>query len=96
MEVEKIDQLIEIIVQNFDEKSNIVFVEKKGKNIWSMLSLMQFEDDMEYWDMPTHIRDISGRKGFLFDISINEGRIVSEIQRFIDEHNLDKRDFSLY
>jgi hypothetical protein len=86
------NNLIKIIVQNYDEKNNIVFVEKQGKNIWSMLSLMQFEDDMEYWDMPTRIEEVDGRKGFLFDNNIDSDNLVLEIQRFIDEHKLNERN----
>ncbi|MGZ7445794.1 hypothetical protein [Paenibacillus sp. TH7-28] len=87
--------LIDIIVQNYDEENNIVFIEKQGKNIWTMLSLMQFEDDMEYWDMPTQIEEVAGRKGYLFDNKIDTESLILEIQRFIYEHKLDELDYIL-
>lgn len=82
--------LIEITVQNYDEKYNIVFIEKQGKNMWSILSMMQFEDDMEYWDKPTRIEKIDGKKGFLFDKQIDTEDLVLEIERFIDQHKVNE------
>ncbi|PDY32264.1 hypothetical protein COO17_31215, partial [Bacillus wiedmannii] len=47
------DTKINIIYEDFDKDNIIIFFEKKGRNMCLTFGLYEFENEMEYWDMPT-------------------------------------------
>jgi|GEM_PF-2230483 len=83
--------MIEIFIEKYDEENNIIFIEKEGKNIWGIMSIMQFEDDMEYFGVKITLKELNGIKGYIFNKKIDKELIYLETKRFIEEHDLENR-----
>lgn len=83
--------MIEILIEKYNEENNIIFIEKEGKNIWGIMSMMQFEDDMEYFGIEIIFKELNGRKGYVFSKNIDKELVCSETKRFIEEHDLENR-----
>ena len=81
--------MIQISLEKYDDEKNIGFITKQGKNIWGTLSIMQFEDNMDYFGIKVEHEEINGRKGYVFSNSIDTELFYSETRRFIEEHNLE-------
>lgn len=81
---------IDIIVKDFDNKSNCFIIKRNGKNIFMEMGVCQFEDDMEYWDMPTKLVEFNGEKGYIFSKDEPIDEVTSEIKRFIRRYELEK------
>lgn len=79
-----INTKINIIYEDFDKDNIILFFEKKGINMSLTFGLYEFENEMEYWDMPTKLKKHNGRMGFVFDKNINRTDLEMEIDRFIN------------
>ena len=82
-------KVIQISIKQYDEENDIVFITKEGKNIWGTMSMMQFEDDMDYFGFPVRLEEKSGGKGYVFSKNINKELIYAETKRFIEDHNLE-------
>lgn len=83
--------MVEIFIEKYDEENNIIFIEKEGKNIWGIMSMMQFEGDMEYFGMEITLKELNGKKGYIYNKKIDKELIYLETKRFIEEHNLENR-----
>ncbi|MBD7912076.1 hypothetical protein [Clostridium cibarium] len=83
--------MIEILIEKYNEENNIIFIEKEGKNIWGIMSMMQFEDDMEYFGIEIMFKEFNGRKGYVFSKNIDKELVYLETKRFIEEHDLENR-----
>ena len=86
------DNKINIICEDFDKDNIILFFEKNGINMCFTFGLYEFENEMEYWDMPTKLKNYNGKMGFVFDKNINRTDLKIEIDRFIKHNNLEKKD----
>ncbi|MBU3102412.1 MULTISPECIES: hypothetical protein [Clostridium] len=86
---------VKLIIDEFDDENVIVYVEKAGKNLWKVLSLYDFEEEMDYWEITTQSRNINGKRGFIFSKKIDMELLKSEIYRFVYDHKLDQKDFDL-
>lgn len=84
---------INIIYEDFDKDNIILFFEKNGINMCFTFGLYEFENEMEYWDMPTKLTEYNGKIGFVFDKNINRIDLEMEIDRFIKHNDLGKLDF---
>lgn len=84
--------MIEISIEKYNKENNIIFIEKEGKNIWGIMSMMQFEDEMEYFGIDIEFKDLNGRKGYVFSKDIDKELVYLETKRFIEEHNLENRN----
>ncbi len=83
--------MIQISITQFDKENDIVVITKEGKNIWGTMSMMQFEDDMEYYGMKVRLKEIHGEKGYVFSKDINRDLFFAETKRFIENHKLESR-----
>lgn len=83
--------MIQVIIEKYDEESNIIFIEKQGQNIWGIMSMMQFEDEMEYFGIDIQFKDINGREGYIFSKNVDRELVYSETKRFIEDHDLENR-----
>ncbi|MED4651245.1 hypothetical protein [Bacillus pseudomycoides] len=83
---------INIIYEDFDKDNIILFFNKNGRNMCLTFGLYEFENEMEYWDMPTKLKKCNGKMGFVFDKNINRVDLEIEIDRFIKHNDLDKLD----
>lgn len=86
---------VKIIINEFDDENLIVYVEKEGKNIWKVLSLFDFMDEMDYWGMTTQFKKVNGEGGFIFSNKIDSDLLKSEINRFISDNKIEEQDFDL-
>ncbi|CAM4410006.1 hypothetical protein BAMA_24690 [Bacillus manliponensis] len=80
---------INIIYEEFDKDHVILYVEKNGRNMFLTFGLYEFENEMEYWDIPTKLANYNGKMGFVFDKSIDRTILEMEIERFIKHNELD-------
>ena len=83
--------MIEILIEKYNEENNIIFIEKEGKNIWGIISMMQFEEEMEYFGIEVVFKELNGRKGYVFSKNIDKELVYLETKRFIEEHDLENR-----
>ena len=83
--------MIEISIENYNEENNIIFIEKGNKNIWGIMSMMQFEDDMEYFGIKIELKEFIGKKGYIFSKNIDKELVYLETKRFIEDHDLENR-----
>ena len=81
--------MIRVSIQQYDEENDIIFITKESKNIWGTMSMMQFEDDLDYFGIPVRIGEIDGRKGYVFSRNINRELVYAETKRFIANHKLE-------
>ncbi|WP_298845027.1 hypothetical protein [Clostridium sp.] len=86
---------VRLIIDEFDGENVIVYVEKAGKNLWKVLSLYDFEEEMDYWEIITQLKNVNGKRGFIFSKKIDMELLKSEIYRFVYDHKLDEKDFDL-
>ena len=84
-----------LLIDGFDGENIIVYIEKQGKNLWKALSLHGFEEEMDYWGMTTQLKNINGKRGFIFNKKIDMELLKSEIYRFVYDHKLAQKDFDL-
>lgn len=81
--------MIQVLIKQYDEKNQIAFITKEGKNIWGTMSMMQFEDNMDYFGIPIRLEEKDGRKGYVFSNDIDKELMYAETKRFVDEHKLE-------
>lgn len=86
---------VKIVINEFDDENLIVYIEKEGKNLWKVLSLLDFVAEMEYWGMITQFKKVNGKGGFIFSNKIDNDLLKSEINRFIYDNKLEEQDFDL-
>ncbi len=83
---------VEIIIEEYDKKHMIAFVEKKGKCMFISFLMCEFAAEMEYWDINMTYGEKNGRKGFIFEKDDVE-LIKTEIKNFIDRYNLSEHNY---
>ena len=83
-------KVVQIFIKQYDEKNNIVYITKEGKDIWGTMSMMQFEDDMDYFGIPVRLGEKNGKKGYVFSNNFDNELIYAETKRFIEAHKLEK------
>ena len=81
---------VDVIYKDYDENNVFVYFLRDGKNIHHEFGICSFENEMEYWDMPTTSVKYENENGYLFSKSISEDELSMEIQRFIDRYELEK------
>ena len=79
--------MIEISIEKYNKENNIIFIEKEGKNIWGIMSMMQFEDEMEYFGIDIKFKELNGRKGYVFSKDIDKELVCLKTKRFIEGWN---------
>lgn len=82
--------MIEITIEKYDDQKKIIFIEKDGASIWGIMSLMQYEDEMEYYGIGVERKECNGRKGYVFGNDIDVQLLRLETRRFIEDHNLEE------
>jgi hypothetical protein len=81
--------VIQILIEQYDEDNDIVFITKDEANIWGTMSMMQFEEDMDYFGIIVRIEEVNGEKGYVFSKDIDKELLYAETKRFIDYHKLE-------
>ncbi len=79
---------VNIFFSKYDDKHFFVLIKKESKNLFFDLGVCSFEDEMEYWDMPTKLVDFNGEPGYLFNNKLDKNEIKDEINRFIKHNNI--------
>ncbi len=79
---------INIIFKEYDVGHFVVLLKRNSVNLFMDFGLCGFENEMEYWDMPTKLIDFMGEKGFLFSNKINKSELKEEIERFIIHNDI--------
>lgn len=79
---------LNIIFEEYDDKHYIVFLERGDKNLFLDFGFCNFENEMEYWDMPTKLINFKDKEGFLFDNNIDRWELKEEIKRFAKHNNI--------
>ena len=81
---------VDIIFKDYDENNIFVCFMRDNKNLHLEFGMCSFENEMEYWDMPTVSVEFEGEYGYLFDKNIPRKELIMEFERFITHYNLDK------
>lgn len=79
---------LNINFDKYDDKHFIIFIKRGSNNLFLDFGLCNFEEEMEYWDMPTKLIDFKGEEGFIFDSYIDKRELEEEIQRFVKRNNI--------
>ena len=79
---------INIIFKEYDAEHFVVLLKRGSANLFMDFGLCGFENEMEYWDMPTKLIEFKGEKGFLFSNVIGKEELKEEIQRFIIHNDI--------
>jgi hypothetical protein len=80
--------MINVIYKDYDENNTFVIFKQNDKNIYFDFGLCGFENEMEYYDIPTKLCEFEGEKGFLFSNKIDKKDLEMEIKRFIKHNEL--------
>lgn len=54
--------MIKIDILDLDKDNYIMYVEKNGKNIWAIMGIMQYEEEMEYYGIETKLETVKEKK----------------------------------
>ncbi len=79
---------INISFKNYNEDHYFVKFTKDNKNIALDLELCEFSADMTHWEIPTQVVEKDNEVGFLISKKVSKERIELEIDRFINEYEL--------
>lgn len=79
---------IDISFVEYDAENFVVFLKRNSINLFMDFGLCSFEDEMEYWDMPTKLIDFMGETGFLFSNKTDKMELKDEIQRFANHNDI--------
>lgn len=79
---------ISISFQKYDNEHFIIFMRRNSVNLFMHFGLCGFENEMEYYDMPTKLVDFHGEKGFVFSNKIDKQELNEEIRRFAKHNNI--------
>ena len=79
---------VNIIFKEYDDENFFVLLKRNSVNLFMDFGLCGFENEMEYWDMPTKLIDFMGEKGFLFSNEIDKIDLKDEIERFIIHNDI--------
>lgn len=81
--------MIQISIKHYDDNNDMVIITKDGKGIWGTMTIMQFEEEMDYYGIPVRLEEKNGQKGYVFSNNIDKELIHAEIKRFIEAHKLE-------
>ena len=84
----RMKEKINISFKEYDAEHFVVLLKRNSINLFMDFGLSGFENEMEYWDMPTRLVDFMGEKGFLFNNKIDKIDLKDEIERFIIHNNI--------
>ena len=84
--------MISIKIEEFDAENKALFIKKGEKNLWGLVSLMQFEDEMDYYGISLERKLINGEKGYIFSKDVDEDLLYEETKRFLEEHSVENLD----
>lgn len=74
---------VEISIKKYDEDNIFITVKRGQNNLYMDLGICQFNDEMEYWDMPVKTGKMDNEFGFIFSNDLQIEDIKMEIERFI-------------
>ncbi len=84
--------MISIKIEEYDAENMALFISKGEMNLWGLVSIMQFEDEMDYYGISLERKLMNGEKGYIFSKSIDEDLVFEETKRFLEEHNVENLD----
>lgn len=81
--------MISIEIEACDNDNKVMFIRNGKKNIWGLVSLMQFEDEMDYYGISLVRKRINGEIGYVFSNNIDEELVCEETKRFLKTYNME-------
>ena len=84
--------MVDIIIEDYDESKYIMYIRKRDINIWMIMSIMSFDDEMEYFGMPLEQVALNGEIGYVFDKAIDRELVYQETNRFVLQYKVDEKE----
>lgn len=81
--------MINIIIKDYNEDEKVMYIKRGEDNIWGMLSIMQFEDELEFYGISIKRKKVNDEIGYVFNKNIDESLVYEETKRFLDEHDIE-------
>lgn len=82
--------MINIIIKDYNEDEKVMYIKRGEDNIWGIVSIMQFEDELEFYGIDIKRQKVNNEIGYVFKKNIDESLVYEETKRFLDEHNIEK------
>lgn len=79
---------VNIIFKEYDDDNFFVLLKRNSVNLFMDFGICGFNDEMEYWGMPTKGIVFMGEAGFLFSNEIDKSDVKTEIERFIIHNDI--------
>ncbi len=84
--------MITIKIEEYDAENKSLIITKGEKNLFGLVSIMQFEEEMEYFGISIVKKSINGKKGYIFSKNEDENLVFEETKRFLNDHNVENLD----
>lgn len=82
--------MINIIIKDYNGDEKVMYIKRGEDNIWGIVSIMQFEDELEFYGIDIKRQKVNNEIGYVFNKNIDESLVYEETKRFLDEHNIEK------
>lgn len=79
---------VNLDIKKYDNNHIFITVKRGQNNLYIDLGICQFNEEMEYWDMPTKTGEMDNEFGFIFSNKLDIEDIKMEIERFIVHNNI--------
>lgn len=67
-----------------------MYIKLGEDNIWGIVSMMQFEDELEFYGIDIKRKKINNEIGYIFNKNADESLVYEETKRFLVEHDIEK------
>ncbi len=84
--------MITIKIEEYDAENKSLIITKGEKNLFGLVSIMQFEEEMEYFGISIVKKSINGKRGYIFSKNEDENLVFEETKRFLNDHNVENLD----
>lgn len=81
--------MINIIIKDYNETEKVMYIKRNNENIWGLVSIMQFEDEMDFFGIAIKRKKVNDEMGYVFNKNIDESLVYEETQRFLCEHDIE-------
>lgn len=82
--------MINIIIKDYNECEKVMYIKRGEDNIWGIVSMMQFEDELEFYGINIKRKKIDNEIGYIFNKNTDESLVYEETKRFLAGHNIEK------
>ena len=67
--------MITIKIEEYDAENKSLIITKGEKNLFGLVSIMQFEEEMEYFGISIVKKSINGKRGYIFSKNEDENLV---------------------